>query len=214
MLSSYLRLLETALEHSDLEPRLGLISALILCASAYSFRIDVAFAVISVSIAFSPRRVFACLVASLPFIAFFAVVSLLLGGLEKLATVVALVCAGSLLCGVQPEKFGYALMSFGIPPRIANSIVVAMRMFQLAVRDIRMTSEALSFERGSYLKLLRAFTAVLVLRSIAISEVLYSRGFDFDRRITLCERPKAKDWALLSLSILVAIYTCLTRSAL
>ncbi len=211
------RYLETALSKSNLEPRIGLISVLILCISAYSFRIDVALAVIMLTLAFNPRKTLAGLFALIPFLTFFAFVSLFLGGFEKIPTMIALVCVGCLLYGIQPEEFSYALMYFRIPPKFAHSIAIAMRMLQILIRDFRLTSEALrlSFKGfGYYIKLLKAFSAITVLRAFAMAETLYSRRFDFDRRMVRCRRPELRDWILLTLSVLILCYTYLTRSVL
>ncbi len=215
---SYLKLIEIALEESDFEPRICLVSVLILCISAYSFRIDVALVIIFLTFLFNPKKTLAGLLASTPFIAFFGLISFVLGGLEKILTVIALICIGCLLYGIQPEKFGYSLMYFRIPPKLAHSISIAMRMFQILVRDLRLTSEALRLSgvKGFeyYVKLMKAFSAITVLRAFAMAETLYSRGFNFDRRIIRCEKPKLKDWSLLLLSILIACYTYLIRNAL
>ena len=140
---SYLKLIEIALEESDLEPRTCLISVLILCISAYSFRIDVALAIILLTFAINPKKTLAGLLASIPFIAFFGLISFVLGGFEKILTVIALICIGCLLYGIQPENFSYALMFFKIPPKFAHSIAIAMMMFQILIRDLKLTSEAL-----------------------------------------------------------------------
>jgi len=210
--------LEIALKESNLEPRIGLLSVLILCISTYSFRIDVALAVILLTLAFNPKKTLAGLFASIPFIAFFAFISLILGGLEKIPAVIAFVCIGCLLYGIQPEDFGYALMYFRIPPKFAHSIVIAMRMFQILIRDLRLTSEALKLSEirgfGYYVKILKALSAIAVLRAFAIAETLYSRRFDFNRRIVRCKKPKLEDWILLVFSILILCYTYLTRNVL
>ncbi len=218
MFSKYLRLVETALEDSDFEPRTCLISVLILTISAYSFRIDIAFTIILLTFAFNPKKTTAGLLASTPFMLFFAFASFILGGFEKIPTVIALICIGCLLYGIQPEKFSYALMFFRVPPKLAHSIAIAMRMFQILIRDFELTSEALRLSGAGgfsyYFKLPKAFSAIAVLRAFTMAEVLYSRGFDFDRRIVKCENPKLRDWLLLALSISIACYTYLTRNAL
>jgi energy-coupling factor transporter transmembrane protein EcfT len=156
--------------------------------------------------------------ASAPFIAFFGLISFVLGGFEKTLTVIALICIGCLLYGIQPEEFSYALMFFRIPPKLAHSIAIAMRMFQILIGDFRLTSEALKVSGikglGYYVKLLKAFSAVTVLRAFAMAETLYSRRFDFDRRIVRCRKPKPKDWILLALSTLIFCYTYLIRNVL
>lgn len=218
MFWNYLKLIEIALEESGLEPRIGLISVLILCISAYSFRIDSALAIILLTLIFNPRKTLAGLITSIPFVIFFAFVSFILGGFEKIPTVIALICIGCLLYGIQPEDFSYALMFFRIPPKFAHSIAIAMRMFQILIRDFKFTSETLKLSEiggfGYYVKLLKAFSAITVLRAFAMAETLYSRKFDFSRRVVRCKKPKFKDWTLLVLSILILCYTYLTRNAL
>ncbi len=217
-LSSFLRFAEEALKESDIEARIGFVSVIMLSLAVYSFDLAVAMAVIAVSFAFCPKKVAFGLLASLPFVAFFALASLILGGFEKTLSIIALISVGCLLYGIPPEDFAYSLMFFRFPARFAHSISIAMRMFQVLIRDLRFTSEALKLSDVGgfryYSKLLRAFSAITVLRAISFAETLYSRGFDPNRRIVRTKKPKVKDWILLIISTLILCYTYLVRSAL
>ncbi len=212
MLSKYLKLIETATEESGFEPRMLLISTSLMIASAYSFDPYVSLAIIAISYLFSPKKALSATLASLPFIALIALFS------YRALTALAIVCMGSLIYGTPPEEFGYALMYFRVPPRIANSVSVSMRMFRLAVTDLERVCEVVGFEglRGfkRYSRILRAISVISVLRALSLSEVLYSRGFNFDRRIVVKRRPKGRDIALLIASLAIFIYTYPIRSAL
>lgn len=204
--------------YDEFEARTCLISSLLLTFPLYTFRIDVALVVIALALVINYRRTVFCIKLSLPFLGFFCIVALLLGGLSKIPTILALVCVGSFLLGVQPEKFGYALMYFRIPPKFAYSVSLAVRMFHVLMTDMKNIVELLRLEElgklGFIMKLLKSLSAIAVVRALSIAEVLYSRGFDFDKRIVMCDPPKAKDFALLLASISILLYTCLTRSVL
>ena len=214
MISSGFRLLRDALESSDLEARCGLVSVIILSLSAYTFRVDTAILIILLTLVFCPKKVLCGLLFSLPIISFFAVTSYLFGGLGNLPTVVALLCIGFLLYGITPEEFAGALMYFRFPTSFSHTIALAVRMFHIIVTDFERISEALKGERGYYLKLLKALTAVTIVRAFTMAEALYAKGFDFDRRVIVCRRPKFRDYALLLSSISILLYTCLTRNGL
>ncbi len=200
------------------EARTCITSSLILTLSVYSFRIDVALLVIALTLVASPRKTLRFLSITLPFTIPFVLAAFLLGGVRKIPTVFALICVGSLLIGIQPERFGYALMYFRIPPRFAYSISIAVRMFHVLVEDTRRIVELLRTEKlGRFefvSRLLKSLSAIAVLRAISMAEVLYSRGIDLDRRVIVCERPKLRDYALLLSSISILLYTYLTRSGL
>lgn len=202
----------------EFEARTCLISSFLLTFTLYTFRIDVALVVIALALAINHKRTIYCLMLSLPFLGFFCIVAFLLGGLGKIPTVLALICVGSFLLGVQPEKFGYALMYFRIPPKFAHSVSLAIRMFHILIEDMRRIMELLRLEELGKLefitRLLKSLSAIAVVRALSIAEVLYSRGFDFDSRIVMCDPPKAKDYVLLLSSISILLYTCLTRSVL
>ncbi len=214
MISSGFRLLEKALESSDLEARCGLLSVILLSLSAYSFRKDTAILIILLAFAFCPKKILYGLIFSTPVIAFFAITSYLLGGFSNLLTVVALLSIGFLLYGIIPEEFGSALMYFKFPPSFSHTIALAVRMFHVLIVDFERIAEALKGERMYHFKLLKALTAVALIRALTIAEALYAKGFDFDRKVIVCRKPKAKDYALLICSISILLYTCLTRNAL
>ncbi len=204
------------MKSSSFEPRTCILSVFILMISAYSFRIDTAFAISLATLLFNPRNTLKGLKLSLPFLLFFAIISLLLGGFEKIPTVISLVCIGCLLSGISAEEFGYTLMGIGVPPRFANSIIVAMRMFQIILRDFELSIEALkvSREKRYYLKLLRVLTSIAVLRAFSVAEALYSKGFDFDRKVVRFRKPEIRDYLLLLTSIAIFCYTYPIRSVL
>ncbi len=204
------------MKSSSFEPRTCILSVILLTLSAYSFRIDTALAITLVTLIFNPKRTLKGLKISLPFLLFFAVISLLLGGFEKIPTVISLVCIGCLLNGISAEEFGYTLMGIGVPPKFANSIIVAMRMFQIILRDFELSTEALRVngERRYHLKLLKVLTSIAVLRAFSVAEALYSKGFDFDKKVVRFRKPEVKDYLLLLLSIAIFCYTYPIRSVL
>ena len=196
--------------NSNLEARTTLVSVLLLCSSLHSFRLDVSLIVTAIAIVFSQGRVLVGLKFFIPLIALFALWSFLLGGIDKLPTLVALIAIGLLVVCIKPEDIAYALMYFRIPPKIAYSICIAIRLLHIAFVDLRNISAVLSIEsRGlkRYVKLLKAFTSLLILRSFSIAESLYSRGFDLDRKIILVRKPKIVDFILLACSICVLVYS-------
>ena len=196
--------------NSNLEARTTLVSVLLLCSSLHSFRLDVSLIVTAIAIVFSRGRVLIGLKFFIPLIALFVLWSFLLGGIDKLPTLVALIAIGLLVVCIKPEDIAYALMYFRIPPKIAYSICIAIRLLHIAFVDLRNISAVLSIEsRGlkRYVKLLKAFTSLLILRSFSIAESLYSRGFDLDRKIILVRKPKIIDWFLLSVSLFIFLWS-------
>ncbi len=199
-----------SLSNFDLEARTTLLSIFLLCSSLHSFRLDVSLLVTAIAVLFSRGRVLVGLVFTSPLIAFFVLWSLLLGGIEKIPTFIALITLGFLVLGLKPEEIAYALMFFRIPPKIAYAICISMRFLRIAFTDLQNISSVLSIEsRGfkKYANLLKAFTSVLILRSFSIAESLYSRGFDLNKRIVLVRKPKVVDFILLTCSICVFIHS-------
>ncbi len=195
--------------NSNLEARITLISVLLLCSSLHSFRVDVSLIVTVIAVVFSRGRVLIGLKFFIPLITLFIFWSFLLGGIDKLPTLIALIAIGLLVMCIKPEDIAYALMYFKIPPRIAYSICIAIRLLHISLIDLRNISAVLSIESGlsKYVKLLKALTSVLILRSYSIAESLYSRGFNLDRKVVLVRKPKLFDWLLLVSSIAVFIYS-------
>lgn len=221
MLRRILLMAEEAIsETSDVEARTALISAALISLAIYISSFHPIISAIAIFTAIlscqNPMKVVKGITASLPFLLFFAASSYFLGG-DAVYTarvtfgLAALIAIGSgILYGMLPEDLTYALMYFRIPYRYASLISLAFRMFQVFIRDVAHAIEALklSGERGFsyYRKLIKTIASIAVLRSIGISETLYSRGFNLSGRV----QPRVKklgsfDYLLLLISALILV---------
>jgi len=195
-----------SLLNSKLEARFAILSMFLLCSSLHRFEISPI--VTTIAVLFSRGKVLIGLIYSTPLIALFLIWSLLLGGVERIITFIALMSVGFLILGLKPEEVAYALMFFRIPPKIAYAICISMRFLRIAFEDLRNLLGILSIEcRGfrRYSMLLKALTSISILRSFSIAESLYSRNFDLNKRIVLVRKPKIIDFLLLASSIFVFV---------
>jgi hypothetical protein len=213
-----LELAEQALgSRLKLEARTAILSAgaLTLAIYASSFHPAISLSIIFLAILYGNfNRILKAVFVSLPFLFLFALSSLFLSGSIVLASkmllaIIAMIAVGSgILYGIQPEEFTNALLFFHIPYRYAFSISLAFRMLQIFLRDARCATEALrlSGEKGLgyHKRLLKTLASIAVLRSIGISETLYSRGFNPSNRVECrVRRPSKSDYALLAISAML-----------
>ena len=220
LLRRFLLLADEAIStSSNVEARTALISTAAITLSVYvsSFHPLISALAVATALAFSLTKVMKGVAASTPFLLFFAFSSYFLGG-DVAYTVritfglVALVSVGSgILYGILPEDLTYALMYFRIPYRYAFLMSLAFRMLQILIRDTAHAIEALKLSGESgfsyYKKLIKTIASIAVLRSIGISETLYSRGFD---KVNCKVKPRVRalkgaDYALLAISAFVLL---------
>ena len=199
------------------EARIALVCAFILAIALYasSFRVEISLLIIAIACLSSGLKALRAIALSMPFLIFFAASSYLLRGdvIHSATTTLgfaSLVALGSVIASVPPAELSCALVYFRVPYRFAFLISLAVRMFHMYVRDLRQAGEAmkLSGEKGFalYAKLLRAMASIAVLRSVAIAETLYSRGFSgradcFNRELSRF------DCLVLLLSAFVLVYS-------
>ncbi len=210
MLLLNFKLLRKSLE-SDLEPRIAIVSMIIICISLYSFRIDVAIIAFIIALIFSRGRILFGIFTLLPLISLFVLFSAVFGGIKKIPAMISLFSIGFLIIGIHPEEIAYALMYFRFPPSFCYYVCISMRLLRVIARDLEYVSDCMRLEgiRGFryYLKILKALATISVLRSISIAESMYSRGIDLGRRIVIVKNPGAKDLALLTSSILLLLWS-------
>ena len=217
------RLLLTANEalatYSHLDARIALISATIVALAIYLSNFNVLISIFAVFISLiaceSPQKILKGLTASIPFILFFSISSYLLSGDLTYVTkttfgVIALISVGvGILYGTPPEEVVNALVFFKVPYRYAFLIALAFRMFQIYIVDLIHVVEALkmSGEKGLsyYKKLMKTFASIAVLRSLAISEALYSKGFGLENVKSYSRKISKSDVVLLILSSFLLI---------
>ncbi|WP_048085442.1 energy-coupling factor transporter transmembrane component T [Archaeoglobus veneficus] len=201
------------------DARIAIACTLALTLALYisSFRIEVSLLIIAIACMYAGLRALRAVIVASPFLAFFALSSFLLrGDATHAATTTfgfaSLVALGSVLAAIPPAELSCALVYFRVPYRFAFLISLAVRMFRVYVRDLKQAMEAmkLSGERKItiYAKLLKTMASIAVLRSVAIAETLYSRGFSgkaecFSRRLS------RSDCLVLLFAIVVLTYACL-----
>ncbi len=208
---------DSLLATSDIDARIAITSVVLITLAIYISNFNPIVSISAIGIAILACRNFKKILnglkASIPFIAFFSISSYFLSGdliyIARISLgITALVLIGiGMLYGILPEEITKALVFFRIPYRYAFLISLAFRMFQIYVRDLIHVIEALKLSGESglmyYKKLLKTFVSIAVLRSIAISETLYSRGFGFcDVQIEM-NRVKRFDCVILILSVVV-----------
>ncbi len=195
--------------------------ALTLALYISSFRVEVSLLIMAIACMYAGLRALKAVIIASPFLAFFAASSLLLSDATHAATttfgLASLVALGSVLAAIPPAELSCALVYFKVPYRFAFLVSLAVRMFRVYIRDLRQAMEAmkLSGERGVaiYAKLLKAMTSIAVLRSIAIAETLYSRGFS-GKAECFCRRPSRFDYLVLLFSAIVLVYSLVLVSGM
>ena len=198
------------------EARIALVCAFILAIALYasSFKPEISLLIIAIACLSSGLKALRAIALSIPFLIFFAASSYLLSDAIHSAIMTlgfaSLVALGSVIASIPPAELSCALVYFRVPYRFAFLISLAVRMFHIYVRDLRQAGEAmkLSGEKGLalYAKLLKAMASIAVLRSVAIAETLYSRGFSskaecFNRGLSRF------DCLVLLLSAFVLVYS-------
>ena len=198
---------------SDVEGRTALLSALLLTASVYvsGFSVPVSIAAFLISLIFCPEIV-RSLLTLLPMLAFFTISSCVLSGLKQALNMgfamFAVLTSGLIVASVPVDEFSLSLSYFGLPERWAFQIGLAIRMLGVLKEDMKRCLEASRLEsRGffAYLKALKAFSAVVVLRSVALAESLYCKGYSGKIAGEL-RKPGLKDFLLLLISS--SVFVC------
>jgi len=217
MLNEAEKVLSPMGSETRVEARIALICAFILAIALYtsSFKPEISLLIIAIACLSSGLKALRAIALSTPFLVFFAASSYLLrGNIIHSATMTlgfaSLVAIGSVIASIPPAELSCALIYFRVPYRFAFFISLAVRMFRVYIRDLKQAGEAmkLSGEKGFalYAKLLRAMASIAVLRSVAIAETLYSRGFSgkaecFNRELSRF------DCLVLLLSAFVFVYS-------
>ncbi|RLI76992.1 hypothetical protein DRP05_11555 [Archaeoglobales archaeon] len=215
MLSRYLDIVEKAVERrvdelDGLNGRIAILAVFMFTVSIYTSGFNpIISTLISIFILVFSRSSIYGIIASIPFLILFSVSILFFGGdLKIVLAIIALITIGSgILYGVDVEELRSALVYFKIPKKIVFTLFLAFRMFQIYVRDLKNISEVLSLSETGlsyYTKLMKTFISVIVLRSIAISETLYSRNLQFDFYVDYKDcKFKKRDYILLAFSTFV-----------
>jgi len=197
---------------SDVEGRTALLSALLLTASVYvsGFSVPVSIAVLLISLIFCPKIV-RSLLTLLPMLAFFTFSSCALSGLKQAVNMgfamLAILTSGLMVASVSADEFSLSLCYFGLPEQWAFQIGLAIRMLGVLKEDVKRCLEASKLEHKgffAYLKALKAFSAVVVLRSVALAESLYCKGYSGKIAGEL-RKPGLKDFLLLLVSSIIFV---------
>ncbi|RUM34908.1 MAG: hypothetical protein DSY33_00990 [Archaeoglobus sp.] len=200
------------MQSKSVEGRIAIFSALLLTASIYisGFSLLVSALSIIISLVFCPRIIRSIILLS-PMLIFFVFSSYILGGikhsLNMSVAMLAILSSGLLVSSVPVTEFSLSLKYFGFPESWAFRIGLAIRMFEVFKEDVRRCFEASKLEcRGVhiYLRALKSFSAVIVLRSVALAESLYCKGYSGKLPGEL-RKPNFKDFLLLLFSAIVLI---------
>ncbi len=147
----------------------------------------------------------------LPFIGFFAVSSFLLGGPYHSGvmtlTTIALLLSGILVSSLPPSEFALSLSWIGVPESWAFQVALALRVFYVLKEDARHCFEAAKFEgKFPYLRAVKAFVSVSILRSVALAETLYCRSYS-GKIPGVLKKPKVADYLFLVSSVLLLAFS-------
>ncbi len=194
------------------EARTAILSSLFLTSSVYvsGFSPVFSLAVFAISISVNPEV--KILKKLSPFLLYFFLSSLLLSGIYAIKATLALLSiltAGLIVSTVNSAEFSKALNYFGVPESWAFQVSLALRMFKILENDVARCFEASKLEYSGirvYLNTLKAFSAVAVLRSVALAEALYCKGYAGKIPGEL-RKPGKKDLALLTISIILFIFS-------
>ena len=216
MISKYFGLFQKATQTCGLDGRIALISALILTVSIFisKFNVFISISIVLFILIFNRKSIYSIL-ASLPFLALFFISIVIFGGTESiLLSVLAMILVGSgIIYSAGTRNILAAMLYFKFPKKVALSLFLSLRLFQIYIQDLKNVSEILSLSGDGklsyYRKLLKTFVSVAILRCVAISETIYSRDIDFEMIIEF--KPNKKDYFLLAFSIAIVVVSVLLR---
>lgn len=125
----------------------------------------------------------------------------------------AIISSGGIITNTSPEVLRNTLSWFRLPEKVILSFYIPFRLFYLLVLDID-TILPLNRVEGrwsSYLKSLKTLISVSVLRTLAISEAIYSTNPSFKFYDGL--KPKTSDIYVLILSIVILVISLLLSTS-
>ncbi|WP_048090614.1 hypothetical protein [Geoglobus acetivorans] len=206
--------LNLALNEGDLEGRTALMSSIMLSASIYlsGFDIYVSFAVIAVSSLFSGGRNFRLILSFYPFMALilFSGVFFDMGYAVRSSLAFAgILSTGAMVYSSRISEVTGALLWMRVPEKYVSLMQLALASLPLLAKDLAEIFWAVDDSGfAKYRKVLKAFVSTSVLRSISLSEALYSKNFAYIPAGVL-RKPTMKDVALTAVSLLLLLSTVL-----
>ncbi len=206
-------LLKEGLEGGSREGRACLITAILLSISIYlsSMSWIVSAAVVVFASVVTRGKSLRLLAGFLPFYLLFGVSAIFTGvyALKALFAFFALISAGSVIYSTSISEIAGALLFFRIPGRIVSVVMLAISMLPLLLEDfliVKDLHEGGGFSR--YYALLKAFVSTAILRSISLSESLYSKNFVY-KAFGKSRMPDGKDLAMLIASTAIFLVSLL-----
>ncbi len=200
-----------------IEGRTAIVSSLLLTTSIYisGFSIYISTLVLILVFLFFPKIILN-IKKFIPFLMFFFLSSFILSSLyysiKITLSIFAILMSGLIVTNLSTSEFSKALTYFKIPESWALSVSLALRMLRVLETDICRCFEAAKLDSKSkfetYFKVLKAFTAIAVLRSVSLAEALYCKGYS-GKVLGELRKPSLKDVVFLLLSIFVLILSLL-----
>ncbi len=105
----------------------------------------------------------------------------------------AFISVGAMVLRCSTSEIAGALIYFRVPERIVSVIAIALTVVELIARDARNVFEV----QNSKLAAFKALAATAFLRSVGLSEALYSKCFSF-RAVYAIREPSGRDVLLLA----------------
>ncbi|MBE8540500.1 hypothetical protein [Geoglobus acetivorans] len=206
--------LNLALSEGDLEGRTALTSSVMLSISIYlsGFSLYVSFAVIAVSALFSGARNLRLVLSFSPFIALILLSGLFFNmgyAVRSSLAFAGILSTGAIVYSSRISEVAGALLWLRIPQKYVSLIQLALASLPLLAKDLAEIFWAVDDSGfAKYSKVMKAFVSTSVLRSISLSEALYSKNFAYNP-VGELRKPTGKDSVLTAVSLLLLLSTVL-----
>jgi|Deesub1362B_J571_1020462.scaffolds.fasta_scaffold00951_11 hypothetical protein len=163
-----------------------IISIIFLNISSFSFFTSITVIFLSSIYSLSvSRKILSGIAASIPFIAFFSISTLILtssteSAIKNALFILSLVSMSSILLNLPHKKVLATFRYFRLPEKVSLMVIISFRLLNLYSEDIANIIDLYSIQRMKrieyYRKIVRAFLSVLMLRAVNLSEAIYLRG--------------------------------------
>ncbi len=108
-----------------------------------------------------------------------------------------------------------ALVFFRVPKHIAFMAVLSLKFFEIALNDLRNIWDIKKYEEKNrfrrILEVTRGLASISVLRAIAMTEILYSRGFNVNKINVSYKNLEFKDYLALIYSLVVLVASLIIK---
>ncbi len=179
-----------------LEGRCALLAATMMSAAVYASGINTLASIYAIVVSAFATRGWSLKILRLlaPLLALGVIAAIIsVDALRLTLGFAAFISVGAIVLRCGTSEIAGALIYFRVPERVVSVIAIALTVVELIARDARNVFEV----QNSKLAAFKALAATAFLRSVGLSEALYSKCFSF-RAVYIIREPSDRDILLLA----------------